>query len=109
MELWAARDRNGNSNIYEGDPEWLDDVSGWRADGVQVCDKSLSDLACRDVNPGEKRKLKVFDPINEIVEYEESLEVRYQRLVDAVKAWGKRPYGDNSEFNDFLRSEGYVN
>lgn len=118
MELWAAVDEDGTTNLYSGVFEWDSEYHHWtcgKEGDCLACDETLSILACRDVKPGEKRKLTKFDPINEIVEYEDTLEQRHQRLVDAAIRLS-RDYELNparivflEDFYSFLRSEGYIN
>ncbi len=108
MELWAARDGNWTACIYTSDPVWVEDKKRWDMDGLENYGGNFGNLACRGVNPGEKRKLKAFDPINEIVEYEDTLEQKHQRLVDAVLAWSREDNGKDAGLITFLRSEGYI-
>ena len=114
MDLWTAREMCGDTLIYATEPRWNKESSDWETYGYQVTNKAISDLACRDVKPGEKRKLKVFDPINEVVEYEDALEEKHRRLVDAVngavRGYRNQPMRVSAmeDFSTFLRTEGYI-
>lgn len=112
MELWAARETDNRTNIYTSEPVFNSD-SFWEesgdSDSLISYNNKFSHLACRGVKPGQKRKLTKFDPINEIVEYEDSLEERHQRLVDAVKKWHLgRGIVEQTNLTEFLRTEGYI-
>lgn len=111
MELWAAVDGDGNTNVFASEPILKSGVKVWECKSEDeewtYEDGLFTPIACRGVQPGQKRKLKVFDPIREVVEYEDTLEEKHQRLVDASLSL-RRGVMSYPGFICFLDSEGYI-
>lgn len=69
-EYWAARDSDGWEWIFDGEPDYSNEVWDQQEKWQALYSAAATTIACSEVPPSHKRKLKSLDLVKGTVEYE---------------------------------------